>query len=533
MKHTQSGRSFLCSFFLSFYKFCHRVFRIKICIIRSVFLAGLLLFSISSQGGKTECRRSFVARGNLRPAKKAKSQSALEKHIGYVFKNKNLRERALQKTGFIKGVYYTHRHLEFLGDAVLGFFMADILLERNPQGYKRDVSHQLAFWVSNRNLANLARLLHLDHIVLSLRKKNKQRRSSGEYKQTKNQVDSPSVKLADFLEALLGAVYLDGGHEAAKQVVMRMMDLAEKQGMPVHKDYRKLLYHVVGEEFNTFPRYSTTKRTGALGDGEATWRSTVSVNSRISGEGTGGSMKQAAQSAAFSVLKHPDIISTRAYKRSLKPNIFKNSSLNPFPGLQKVSTLSSAEYEFYYDRLSFLGNMAFRLFVTDTFLRTLHFPGFVSENREKLKKSLQLSKLPEAQQLQIIKTLDRMTLNNINLSSVFDFVLGALYVSEGYGKAKSAVEDLILESIKNHPAGKDYQHLLKNVLHNAGRSQPVYKVTERAYRHPPPPRFIVEVFVSNKIVGTATASKKKQAFQMAARQALLNLGLIHSLAQEW
>ena len=124
------------------------------------------LLTFSALGGAADCQKSFVARGNPRYAKSAKPPSDLEKAIGYVFKNKRLRQRALRKTGPIKGMYYTHRQLEFLGDAVLGFCTADLLLEKKPRAYKKDVNHQLAFWVSNRNLANLAQLLHLDHIVL-------------------------------------------------------------------------------------------------------------------------------------------------------------------------------------------------------------------------------------------------------------------------------------------------------------------------------------------------------------------------------
>ena len=332
------------------------------------------------------------------------------------------------------------------------------------------------------------------------------------------------------MEALLGAVYLDGGYNAAKQVVKNLMDLAEKKNMPVHTDYRKILYDVLKEEAQT-PNYYIEKTVNHHRNGEVTWNAKVFANKKLLGQETGRSMREAAQSAALSALNRADIVDTAAYEKAQAPKIFKNGSSDHFPGFRKMSALSFAEYKFYYDRLSFLGNMAFRLFVTDTFLKALHSPGFVSENRERIKKSIHLSQLPKTQQQQIIKTLDRAPLKSRNMSSAFDFVLGGLYLNNGHEKTRTVVADLALESIETQP--KNYKHLLENILRNAGQSRPNYKIKAQKdqYRH----LVIVSVLVEGGVLGTAIASKKKQAIQMAARQALQQLGITHAFSEtkEW
>ncbi|WP_297529504.1 ribonuclease III [Thiohalobacter sp.] len=136
-----------------------------------------------------------------------KDLESLQAKLGYRFGDPDLLDKALTHRSAGR---YNYERLEFLGDAALGLVVAAELFERFPDYREGELSRLRASLVRKTTLAELARELELgEHVRLG----------SGELKSGGYRRDSI---LADVLEAILGAVYLDGGFEAARTLVLRL-----------------------------------------------------------------------------------------------------------------------------------------------------------------------------------------------------------------------------------------------------------------------------------------------------------------------
>jgi ribonuclease III len=140
----------------------------------------------------------------------APSRAQLEAQLGYNFTNARLLELALTHRSLTReGNAASNQRLEFLGDAVLGLVIAEMLYALFPGEAEGDLSKRLVSLVNGEQLAVIAQTLHLgDYLHVS----------GGEAEQGGR--ENPS-NLEDALEALLGAIYLDGGLDAAKAVITR------------------------------------------------------------------------------------------------------------------------------------------------------------------------------------------------------------------------------------------------------------------------------------------------------------------------
>ena len=136
--------------------------------------------------------------------------SALQQHLGYQFRNEALLRLALTHRSLAReGVDISNQRLEFLGDSVLGLTIAEMLYARYPNEAEGDLSKRLVSLVNGEQLARIARTMQLGELIAM---------SSGEEEQGGR--ENPS-NLEDACEALLGAIYLDGGIEAARSIVER------------------------------------------------------------------------------------------------------------------------------------------------------------------------------------------------------------------------------------------------------------------------------------------------------------------------
>ncbi len=136
--------------------------------------------------------------------------SALQQHLGYQFHNEALLRLALTHRSLAReGVDISNQRLEFLGDSVLGLTIAEMLYARYPNEAEGDLSKRLVSLVNGEQLARIARTMQLGELIAM---------SSGEEEQGGR--ENPS-NLEDACEALLGAIYLDGGIEAARSIVER------------------------------------------------------------------------------------------------------------------------------------------------------------------------------------------------------------------------------------------------------------------------------------------------------------------------
>ena len=217
---------------------------------------------------------------------------ALERLVGYRFRDPGLLEHALTHTSRanedVSGGVIDNESLEFLGDAVLGFAIADILFRRFPdrdEGWKSKIKAAL---VSTVSLAHLAEQLGLgDHLLLG----RGEEKTGGRRKH---------ALLADGYEALIAAIYLDGGVDAATTFIARqfaeLIDEAREPTGGVMRDFKSALQERVQSGGDPLPEYVVVGETGP--DHHKTFHVEVRVAGRPLAEAVGRSKKEAEQEAA-------------------------------------------------------------------------------------------------------------------------------------------------------------------------------------------------------------------------------------------
>jgi ribonuclease-3 len=213
----------------------------------------------------------------------------LERRLGHQFANPELARQALTHRSF--GAQHNER-LEFLGDSLLNCAVATILYERFPQLPEGDLSRLRAALVNQRSLSEVALKLGLG---------DRLRLGEGELKS--GGFRRPSI-LADSLEALLGAVFLDAGFDATLAAVETLMTekLENAVNKPVDKDPKTALQEHLQGRGLALPRYSVQKTEGEAHD------QTFIVECRVDdlgimASGKGPSRRAAEQAAAEGVLE--------------------------------------------------------------------------------------------------------------------------------------------------------------------------------------------------------------------------------------
>ena len=179
-----------------------------------------------------------------------------------------------------------NERLEFLGDSVLGMVVADYLFRLLPDRPEGDLAKIKSHVVSENTLADIALKLGLDRLV----NVGKGEELSGG--RTKKAL------LADCMEAVIGAWYLDAGYEkAARFIMLHLEDPIDTVLANRHrKDYKTLLQEVVQKRFHSYPKYTLERKTGP--DHDRTFWMNVVVDSTTYGPGQGGNKKAAEQEAA-------------------------------------------------------------------------------------------------------------------------------------------------------------------------------------------------------------------------------------------
>lgn len=209
---------------------------------------------------------------------------ALEDRLGHRFRDRALLERALTHSSLSggKGAAQSNERLEFLGDRVLALVMAEWLTRLYPGEREGDLGKRFGDLVSRDALAQVAAALDL---AAALRVRDGARQSDPR--------QSPTV-LSDTLEAVLAAIYLDAGLEAARTVVEReWAGLVAAQGRPPRSPKTRLQEHLLKRR-RGLPDYATVS-VGGLGE-DALFRAVVRAGGREAvGEGPN---KRAAEQAA-------------------------------------------------------------------------------------------------------------------------------------------------------------------------------------------------------------------------------------------
>jgi ribonuclease-3 len=214
--------------------------------------------------------------------------------LNYSFKNQELLSQAFRHPSYVyekddPGVSDNQR-LEFLGDAVINLAISHLLMESFPEMKEGDLSKYRASLVSESGLHFIARELELgDYLLL------------GKGEERTNGRKKPSI-LTDALEALIGAIYLDGGFTDALRVIEGIFSpLLNRIGLGGSiNDFKTELQEYSQEAFQSTPEYRLEKETGP--DHNKTFYVAVYLKGNVLGRGEGKSKKEAEQRAAKEAL---------------------------------------------------------------------------------------------------------------------------------------------------------------------------------------------------------------------------------------
>ncbi len=217
----------------------------------------------------------------------AGKQEELESKIGYFFKDKELLKQALTHSSYANerksGGLGDYERLEFLGDAVLELVSSDFLYHNNPDMPEGKLTKKRASMVCEPALAECARDIELQKYILL-----------GKGEEQTGGRDRDSI-ISDVMEALIGAIYLDGGIEAARKHILHFILEDLKEGVPF-KDSKTILQEII--QANGYESFCY-RLAGEKGpDHDKTFISEVVLNGEVIGKGEGRSKKAAEQMAA-------------------------------------------------------------------------------------------------------------------------------------------------------------------------------------------------------------------------------------------
>ncbi len=230
--------------------------------------------------------REVAAVTSARPA------PGLDEALGYRFEDPELAETALSHPSYAHELDGSrgNERLEFLGDAVLGMVVAHRLYEANPQWAEGQLTRARSALVNKRELAERARALRLGPFIKLGRT---ERLSAG--------ADKDSI-LADCFEAVVAAIYLDGGLARAAAFLDRVFGsaIAQHGALPV-RDPKTRLNELSHSRFQSTPRYQTVIDTGIQND-DARFTVQVLIDGEPWGRGVGRSKQVAERAAATTAL---------------------------------------------------------------------------------------------------------------------------------------------------------------------------------------------------------------------------------------
>lgn len=218
--------------------------------------------------------------------------------LGYLFRQQTLLDEALTHKSYIQGTKDgDQRHnerLEFLGDAVLGLVVSQYVALAHPTCREGELSKIKARVVSRHSLARAARRLTLGRW---LKLGRGEERTKGREK---------SSLLANALEAVIAAIYLDGGLEAARSVIVRILkeELEGEDGSSADAmgwDYKSRLQEWSHKHYETVPQYRIIHESGP--DHQKFFEVEVLLNGMVYGRGSGRTKKEAEQMSAKQVLE--------------------------------------------------------------------------------------------------------------------------------------------------------------------------------------------------------------------------------------
>lgn len=218
------------------------------------------------------------------------SVKTLEKHLGYHFSDKKLLLEAIAHKSFVheknEEIYDHYERMEFLGDSILGFIISDILYRQYPDYSEGKLSMHKSKLISGEMLAHLARNINLgEHVLIG----KGEEKSGGRGRKS---------LLAETLESVIGAIYLDGGLEPTRKFIENLYyDLLKEdlEGVRSHS-YKTELQEYIQSLHKCKPEYTVVSEEGP--DHEKIFHVSAYVLDNLLGTGWGKSKKEAETMAA-------------------------------------------------------------------------------------------------------------------------------------------------------------------------------------------------------------------------------------------
>jgi ribonuclease-3 len=242
----------------------------------------------AADGGSPE---SVIPAGTGVRRRRGKSRGALEERIGYHFSDKALLDQALTHISALasgRNRVGSYQRLEFLGDHVLGLAISDMLFRSFPEADEGELSRRLAALVRRETCAEVARAIDLGPAM----KLGNPEIAAGGRKRT--------AILADVCEALIGAVFVDGGYPPAATLVEQLWQAQMLKPPRPLRDPKTVLQEWAQARGMPTPTYREIDRSGPHHDPE--FRVVVEIADRAPAEGNGRSKRAAEQAAALALL---------------------------------------------------------------------------------------------------------------------------------------------------------------------------------------------------------------------------------------
>lgn len=217
----------------------------------------------------------------------------IEKNINYTFQDKGLILRSLTHSSYAhdNNLDYNYERLEFLGDAVVELIITEYLVKQYPLYQEGDLSVLRAYIVNSSTLFDISSKIDLSNNILL---------GKSEFNGLNN---IKKAIVADIFEAVMAAVYLDGGYEKVKTIVLNLLEdfIIEAVKNNSFRDAKTQLQQICQRDYGTLPEYTLVSSSGP--EHNKTFHVEVDVCGKVKARGSGKSKKEAEKEAASAALR--------------------------------------------------------------------------------------------------------------------------------------------------------------------------------------------------------------------------------------
>jgi len=251
---------------------------------------------MNHQGSAGQAELCIIINGressSLAAEEENREMKTLEEKLGYTFRDISLLENALTHSSCAnesRGKLQSNERLEFLGDSILGMVVAEHLYRNHPDLPEGELTRTRAALVCEESLVEVAQALGLGAYL-----------KLGKGEEAGGGRNRPSIR-ADAVEAVLAAVYLDGGIGSARKIIQQYILSKELSGLSSARDYKTALQELVQRESGQVLKYRLVGESGP--DHDKRFYVEVELNGVSVGRGEGHSKKEAEQMSAKAAIQ--------------------------------------------------------------------------------------------------------------------------------------------------------------------------------------------------------------------------------------